>query len=109
LGFNEKPGESSLKRCSRVCKLLDAKPAMSLEDMIKISDDKHDGSNNSIWRDGSLDSKTRTLMNMSIYVPLNGFPRVYVKMDNRWAREKSGELILNHDFWNQEGTIDIKK
>ena len=109
LSFNEMQSESSLKRCNRVCNLLVSKTAMSLEDMIKISDDKHDGMDNSIWRDGGLNSKTRTLMNMTVYIPLNGFPRVYIKSANKWEQEKAGELILNNDFWNQDGTIEIKK
>jgi len=109
LNFNEQQGESSLKRCNRVSKLLDSKSPMMLDDMIKISNDKHDGPNNSIWRDGSSSGKTRTLMNMSVSIPQKGFPRVYAKLANSSSPEKTGVLILDNDFWNQDGIIEIKE
>ena len=109
LSFNEKSGESSLKRCNRVSKLLDSKSPMSLEDMIKISNDKNDGSDNSIWREGSSVGKPRTLMNMSVFVPLNGFARVYIKMANSRSSQKTGFLILDNDIWNKEGIIELKE
>lgn len=107
LSFNEKQGESSLIRCNRVCKLLGMKSPMTLEDMIQISNDRNDGPDNSIWRIGSNNGKTRTLMNMSIYIPLNESPIIYVKTANVSSPERTGVLILDTAFWNQEGIIEI--
>jgi isopenicillin-N N-acyltransferase like protein len=108
LTYNEKIGKSSLTRCNRISELLDSQSPKSLEDMIAISEDKNDGGDNSIWRDGSPGSSTRTLMNMSIYVPADGAPRVSVKLKNKGEQEIRGELTLDKIFWQQEGIIQIR-
>lgn len=108
LSFNEKKGNSSIARYNRIANLLDTKTSFSLEDFITISNDKNDGPTNSIWRDGNKPGGTRTLMNLSIYIPLTGYPKVYYKIANTSEPIKSSELILDSDFWNKEGIIELK-
>lgn len=106
--FNEKPVKSSHTRYNRINELLKTKTPMRLEDMTTLSNDKNDGPNNSIWRDGSKEGGTRTLMNMSVYVPLNEFSKVYYKIANTMEPIKTGELILDTEFWKKEGPLELK-
>lgn len=106
--FNQNKGESSNTRLKRIEQLLASHRKFTLKRFISMSEDRHDGPDNSIWRLGSNPDKVRTLANMSIYVPIKGIPQVYIKMKNKEEPEKTVIYMLNKQFWEQkEGFLEI--
>lgn len=108
LNYNQIVSKSSNTRYDRICELLKIKTPVSLQDMITYSEDRNSGFDNSIWRDGSFGTDVRTLMNMCVYVPLQGPPIVYAKIADSWRIKKSGMLTLDQEFWKQSGFIELK-
>ena len=99
-GANQKIGASSRIRLHRIQELLlrQVRP-MSLQDFITLSDDRHDGPDNSIWRTGSSPAKTRTLATWIVSTPKNDAPSLYVKLANPDEPEKIVRLKLDPAFW----------
>ncbi len=97
---NQKIGASSRIRLHRLQELLlrQVRP-MSLEDFITLSEDRHDGPDNSIWRTGSSPTKTRTLATWIVSTPKNDVPSLYVKLANPDEPEKIVRLKLDPAFW----------
>ncbi len=83
-GYNPKKiGASSLERYRRVEELLRQGGRFGLEDFIRISEDRSGGLDNSLWREGSRPTGTRTLAAWIVYLPATGEPQIYVKLANR--------------------------
>ena len=57
-----------------------------------MSTDQSDGPDNSIWRAGSTLEKERTLSTWIAETPLQGYPRIYIKLAN--PGEESKNIIL---------------
>jgi len=73
---------SSLERYRRVEELLGQRTQFSLEDFVRISEDRAGGPDNSLWRDGSTPTASRTLAAWIVYLSPVGEPQLYVKIAN---------------------------
>ena len=82
-GYNPKKiGASSQERYRRVEQLLRRGSQFDLQEFIRISEDRSGGPDNSLWRDGSKPTSTRTLAAWIVYLLRTGDPRIYVKTAN---------------------------
>ncbi|HPZ09218.1 MAG TPA: carcinine hydrolase/isopenicillin-N N-acyltransferase family protein, partial [Candidatus Eremiobacteraeota bacterium] len=92
--------ESSKIRYNRIKYLLEnhANP-LKIEDFIDMSQDTHDGPDNSIWRTGSTPKKTRTLGTWIVAIPKNDFPELYIKFANPEEDERIYRFTLDEAFW----------
>lgn len=73
--MNDAVGKSSKVRLRRIHELLDtAVKPMTMDDFIRMSIDRHNGANNSIWRDGNKPDGYQTLANMTVHLPPTGNP-----------------------------------
>jgi len=107
LVYNEEEKESSLKRLERIKFLLEEhEDPFTEEDFIEFSQDRSDGPDNSIWRDGSSDEITRTVGTWLVYLPEDGPPELHVRIVNTDEGDKTYELKLDEDFW-EEGKLEL--
>lgn len=80
LGYNPpRIGASSRERYRRIEQLLGGTQPFTLEQFIRMSDDRAGGPDRSIWRDGSSPTATRTVAAWIVYQPSDGTPQIYVK------------------------------
>ena len=77
--YNQLKGVSSHTRYDRIKSLLQAGQPFTLDRFLEFSADRHDGPDNSIWRDGSTDKKEQTLGAIAIRIPETGQPEIYIK------------------------------
>jgi hypothetical protein len=78
----KKVSPSSLERYRRIAELLPQGSRFGLEDFIRISEDRSGGPDNSLWREGSKPTSTRTLAAWIVHLPAAGEPQIYVKIAN---------------------------
>lgn len=93
--FNHVSGISSQVRLNRIQQLLsETKKPFQLKDFISFTEDAHDGVNNSIFRPNG--KNFRTLATMSVYIPENGEPEMYLK----WLENER-----NPDTWLEKKEV----
>lgn len=91
----KKPGISSLKRYNRIKELLETGPKpYTLADFIRFSDDRENGPYYSIWHEGKQATSSQSVSVMSVYLPIDGEPVMYVKM-RRNPDEQGQEEVLH--------------
>jgi hypothetical protein len=82
-GFNQRIGESSLKRYVRIGHLLaSAATPYDFKTFLSFSGDRGAGPNDSIFRTGSTPGRTRTVAVWAVDLPKRGAPQVFVKILN---------------------------
>lgn len=92
--FNpQKISRSSLERYKRIDHFMTRQATYTLEDFISISGSREGGPDNSIWRDGSKPSGTRTLAAWIVRQPAAGQPQLYLRLAN--PGEKPETSVLN--------------
>ncbi|MCF8043170.1 MAG: C45 family peptidase [Desulfarculaceae bacterium] len=102
--FNQRPALSSHARLARVDALAAAlKRPLTLGMFQKISEDRENGPDNSLWRTGSKPKGTRTLAAFLARLPLSGAPEVWVTLANPGRERREVKLILDENFWRGEG------
>lgn len=99
-GNNDYIGSSSQARYRRISQLLNNHSVpFTLDNFINISQDQHDGADDSIFRTGSDPLKTRTLSVLIIHIPPQGSPQLYAQILNPNEKEQiinlSVEQLLN--------------
>ena len=77
--YNRLKGVSSHKRYDRIQSLLQTGAPFTLDRFLEFSTDRHDGPDNSIWRDGSTEKKEQTMGTIAIHIPASGQPEIYIK------------------------------
>lgn len=100
LEANKKFNLSSHIRLIQIQYLLKAqRRPFTLQDFITISQDRQDGPDNSIWREGSSPRKVHTLSTWIVSLPINDAPRLYVKLANPHEPPKTTFYKLDAAFW----------
>jgi hypothetical protein len=101
--FNARIGASSAARLARIRELLAGGGPFSLERFAAISRDRHDGPDDSLWRDG----REHTLSSWIVAAPPAGAPRLRVLLANPGKPEVLREFILDEGFWKRTpaGTV----
>ncbi|VEB42528.1 Acyl-coenzyme A:6-aminopenicillanic acid acyl-transferase [Chromobacterium violaceum] len=79
-------GPSSQARLERIRFLLDQHPAHTLPEFERLSRDRHDGPDNSLWRSG----REHTLAGWRIALPAGAPPRLQLTLANPGARSGTG-------------------
>jgi hypothetical protein len=89
------PGVSSSHRYQRIQELLSnpTRP-FTIEDFVGFSADRTEGPNNSIWRTGRAEGRTRTLATWIVAVPPAGTPRLYVKTADPGQSERTCRISV---------------
>lgn len=101
--YNKKKSTSSKIRLKRISALLGSrKEPFSMQDFVKISLDRNDGADNSLWRTGSNPKKSRTLATFIVEIPAEEPPKVYIRTADPGKMRKEYRFILDYGFWNQE-------
>jgi len=101
--FNQKIGDSSATRFSRIQELLGEKTGNhALEDFAAMSRDSVAGPDNSIWRTGSTSAKTRTLATWIVHQPIQGVSRLFVRIANPGESEQCFEADCASLFSEKE-------
>jgi len=104
---NKKFNLSSHIRLIQIQYLLKAqRRPFTLGDFITISQDRQDGPDFSIWREGSSPGEVHTLATWIVSLPENEAPRLYVKMANPHEPEETLLLKLDAAFWAKGLTKD---
>ncbi len=94
---NLKIGESSATRVGRINELLKAAPKpLDLAAFAVMSCDRHDGSNNSLWRTGSSGA---TLSSWIVETPREGAAKLRVVIANPGQPEQTNLFVLDETFW----------
>lgn len=99
---NKKIGKSSLIRFNRISLLMNENKQFTFDDFLKISNDKNDGQDNSIWRTGSKPDKERTLASWIVSISKHDNIIVYIKIANPDEEIKEYEFKINKNFWKNE-------
>ncbi len=97
LDGEQKIGPSSQARLARVRLLLDQNPAHTLAEFEQLSRDRHDGPDNSLWRDG----REHTLAGWQLALPAAGAPRLHLVLANPGEPERERDYALDAAFWSQ--------
>jgi hypothetical protein len=106
-GANEQSSTSSLMRLNRIQHLIAAQTStFTLDDFVRISNDRNGGSEGALWRVTSASSTIRTLANWIVYIPPDGPPALYVKLANPDGPEKTYTVTLDSAFWKQKKGVD---
>lgn len=103
--YNKKKSTSSKIRLKRISALLGSrKEPFSMQDFVKISLDRNDGADNSLWRTGSNPKKSRTLATFIVEIPGTGPPKVYIRTADPGKERTEYHFVLvdGDGFWNQE-------
>jgi isopenicillin-N N-acyltransferase like protein len=99
---NEKSFEGSGKRLDRIRHLLEEHGGLlTLQDFVSFSEDRNDGPDQSIWREGSEPGRARTLASWIVALPKSGCPELHVKLANPDEEETQMNLKLNEAFWGK--------
>lgn len=87
--LNLKPGVSARHRYARIQDLLESqKDPYGLDDLIRYSQDRTEGADNSIWRSGSREKAPQTLATFGVWLHAGARPDVFVKI--RYSPEDQG-------------------
>ncbi|MFB9156795.1 carcinine hydrolase/isopenicillin-N N-acyltransferase family protein [Chromobacterium violaceum] len=84
-------GPSSQARLERIRFLLDQHPAHTLSEFERLSRDRHDGPDNSLWRSG----REHTLAGWRIALPAGAPPRLQLTLANPGHAERDGDYALD--------------
>lgn len=96
--FNTANTPSSTMRLARINTLLKQAPQpYTLREFARMSRDRHDGPDNSLWRSG----KEHTLSSWIVQTPASGAPRLRVLLANPGEEEKTVEYTLDEAFWKK--------
>lgn len=96
--LNLKPGVSARHRYARIQDLLESqKDPYGLDDLIRYSQDRTEGADNSIWRSGSRETGPQTLATFGVWLHAGARPDVFVKI--RYSPEDSGK----EDVYQMDG------
>lgn len=103
LACNEKIGRSSTARLQRISQLLQttSRP-LSMESFVEMSQDRHDGANNSLWRTGT---GSCTLSSWILRTPSAGPPTLRVLIADRSKPEQLEKFVLDEKFWRQPPAV----
>lgn len=100
LRVNDRVRDSSRIRLNRIREILDGHSGpFHMDDFVGMSEDRHAGPDNSIWRTGSTLRRTRTLSAWIVALPKEGGPRLYVKLANPGEPEAVIRHIFDASFW----------
>ncbi|MBV8658834.1 MAG: hypothetical protein JO142_13500 [Burkholderiales bacterium] len=98
----QKIGESSATRLGRIQSLLtDAHGKHTLAEFEQISKDRHDGPDDSLWRNG----RESTLAGWQIALPADGAPRLHLLVANPGAEQQTADWTLDKAFWAQPAGV----
>jgi isopenicillin-N N-acyltransferase-like protein len=101
----QKIGPSSATRLQRIGSLLkDAQSngkALTLANFTQMSQDKNDGANNSLWRNG----KEFTLASWQLALPSSGVPHLHLILANPGQAQQISDWDLDAKFWQQAPRI----
>jgi hypothetical protein len=102
----QKIGPSSAARYGRINTLLEqnTKPH-TLDEFSRISGDRHDGPDNSLWRNG----REYTLAGWQIALPAGAPPHLHLLVANPGEAEQHFDLRLDAAFWAQPEQVLIGK
>lgn len=96
--FNTANTPGSAVRLARINALLKQTPKpYSVREFARMSRDRHDGPDNSLWRSG----KEHTLSSWILQTPASGAPRLRVLIANPGEGEKIHEYTLDEAFWKK--------
>jgi hypothetical protein len=106
IGQEQKIGPSSAARYARINALLDSGPRVhTLDEFSRISRDRHDGPDNSLWRNG----REFTLAGWQIALPAGGPPHLHLLVANPGETEQHFDLRLDAAFWAQPEQVLVGK
>ena len=106
LSANERPTSGSARRLARINLLMDsAKPPLDLDRFILFSEDKGGALSDGVKQECSPSRKVCTLASWAIFLPKNGFPELYVKIEKADNKEEVKRLTLDSAFWT--GTTGV--
>jgi hypothetical protein len=95
-------GSSSATRLSRIQTLLQQQAAPhSLNEFSQLSNDRHDGPDNSLWRSG----KEYTLASWQIALSKSGSPKLHLVMANPGTQQRSSDWQLDAAFWQRPAQV----
>lgn len=101
--YNKRQGTSSMVRLARIRALMDqTKRPYQMADFIRFSEDRHAGTDNSIWRSGSTREGTQTLAVLAVRIPPAGLPEVYIKYRANPDEQNREQVIQTFPFTNGE-------
>ncbi|AUH51524.1 hypothetical protein CXB49_12185 [Chromobacterium sp. ATCC 53434] len=95
LDGEQKIGASSRARLARIGWLLDQHPAHTLAEFQQLSRDRHDGPDDSLWRDG----REHTLAGWQMALPAGAAPRLHLLLANPGQPPREGDYALDAAFW----------
>jgi isopenicillin-N N-acyltransferase like protein len=96
LSSNVNIGKSSEIRFARIQELLkNSKQPFTITDFAKISRDRNDGPDNSLWRNG----KEHTLASWILKTPADGAPKLRLVIANPGKKETLEEITFDDNFW----------
>lgn len=98
---SQKPGDSSQTRLARIQALLAEHRQHSAAEFAAISKDRHDGPDNSLWRNG----KEYTLASWQIALPKRDSARLHLVLANPGQAQQTLDYRLNRQFWAQPSGI----
>ncbi|MEN2424543.1 carcinine hydrolase/isopenicillin-N N-acyltransferase family protein [Chromobacterium vaccinii] len=93
----QKIGPSSKARLARIQFLLDQRPSHALAEFERLSQDHHDGPDNSLWRDG----REHTLAGWQMALPVGEPPRLHLVLANPGEHTLERDYALDAAFWSQ--------
>lgn len=96
---NRNIGQSSAARLKRISELLQTAPKpLSVSAFAEMSQDRHDGANDSLWRTGT---GSCTLSSWILQSPAEGAPTLRVLIANSGRPEQLESFVLDKAFWKQ--------
>lgn len=95
LPFNRRISRSSQIRLDRINELMTqhALP-FSVDDFINLTEDRHGGLDNSIFRIGSKDTASKTVATMVVHLPKKGDPTLYLKWKDDEGTWRTRQTIV---------------
>jgi len=97
----QKIGPSSQARLARIRFLLDQRPSHALAEFERLSQDHHDGPDNSLWRDG----RKHTLAGWQMALPSAGAPKLHLVLANPGEPVREKDYMLDAAFWSQPARV----
>jgi isopenicillin-N N-acyltransferase-like protein len=98
VGFNQKSGPSSQARLARIQVLL-AQGSWNPDRFWGLTNDTHDGPDNSLWRTGGRPGAERTLASWVVAEQPGQAPRVWVRLANPGEAVTESTFTLDAVFW----------
>jgi hypothetical protein len=100
LSANEKKTPGSAKRLERINRLMGAcRSPFTAWQFITFSEDKGEVQNDAIWRTCGPSKKVCTLASWIVYLPKQGFPRLYARLPTPQKPDRVYRFTLDDRFW----------